>query len=313
MMISLSRFWKHPARVFTIAPPQPQADRSGIAIGAIVRNEDQHIGEWLRFHEYAGVRAFYLYDDGSSDGTIAAARAAVKKADLTVLPWDLRIADARGRRPLHTQALALAHCISNFGGAYRWMALIDPDEFLVPLHHVSLGAALSELEDVPVVSLPWVMFGRKGHMTPPKGGTLRNFLSRARDTIHADAPGVFNTKPICDPTQVSAVHVHRIRAHPFWRGWNDRGESYLLLNAPRKARQSADRIQLNHYYARSDAELQAKLAKGGSFTDRTAWRSDIVLRRLAAIERDLIEDRAALDFLARRAAETGQTFFGTDD
>jgi hypothetical protein len=117
------------------------------------------------------------------------------------------------------------------------------------------------------------------------------------------APGVFNTKPICDPTQVTAVHVHRIRAKPFLRGWNDRGESYLLLNAPRAARQTSDRIQLNHYYTRSDAELQEKLIKGGSFTTRAAWRSDIVMRRVAAIEGDTVEDRAALDFMRRQERE----------
>ena len=305
-MLSLTKFWRHSVRVLRIKPPVPADGRHGIAIGSMVRDEARHIAEWVRFHEYAGVRQFYLYDDGSTDGTVDRAREALRDAKLTVMPWNLRVADGRSGRGLHAQALAFAHCISNFGGAFRWMAMIDPDEFLVPLKHDTLDAALGSLGDVPVISLPWVMFGRS---EAGGEGVLRRFTMRARDPARAGAPGVFNTKAIFDPTAVTTVHVHRMRATPFFRGWNDRGEGFLMLNAPRPARLSADLIQLNHYYARGAEDLAAKLAKGGSFTDRAPWTGDLVERRLAAIERDMVPDSAALDYIARRDAATGRNFF----
>ncbi|MEO8531361.1 MAG: glycosyltransferase family 92 protein, partial [Deltaproteobacteria bacterium] len=281
-MFAITKFWRQSTRLIGIQPPKPDPSRHGIALGSVVRNEARHIAEWLRFHEFAGVRAFYLYDDGSTDDTLAIARASVRDASLTIFPWHQRIGDARTGLGLHTQALAFAHCISNFGGAFRWMAMIDPDEFLVPVQHTSLNDALATI-DKPQISLPWVMFGRNGHETPPEGGTLRNYLHRARDLRLNSAPGVYNTKAIFDPCRITAVHVHRMRSDHTLTTWNDRGDAYATFNAPRPAKQSNALIQLNHYVTRSDAELQEKLAKGGTFTDRKAHRPDIIMRRVAAI------------------------------
>ena len=307
-MFALTKFWRQSTRVIGIQPPAPTSDRHGMAIGTLVRDEAKHIAEWLRFHEFAGVRAFYLYDDGSTDDTVQVARAALTTASLTVIAWDIRIGDARTGLGLHAQALAFAHCLSNFGGAFRWMAMLDPDEFVVPVRHDGLIEALNTL-DVPQVSLPWVMFGRNGHKTTPAGGVLANHLLRARDLRENSAPGTYNTKAIVDPCRVTAVHVHRMRTDNNLRTWNDTGESYIALNAPRPSKQSNAVLQLNHYYARSDADLQTKLAKGGSFTTRLPHRPDVVMRRVAAIEADTIEDRTALDFIARVNHRTGRNFF----
>ena len=292
-------------------PPLPIPGRQGIAVAAIIRNEARHLPEWLRYHAYAGVSAFYLYDDGSTDGSADVARAALPDGSVTVLPWNWRTANVRSGRALHMQALALAHAVANFGGAYRWMATIDVDEFMVPMQHLSLSEALVHLAHCPVIALPWVMFGRNGHTTPPEGGLMRNFTTRARDLRLNTTHGVYNTKPVFDPTRITQAHVHRMRADGTRLMWNDRGEPFKVWLSPKPAMQSNALIQLNHYYTRSDAELQEKLAKGGSFTNRAPWRADIVMRRVAAIEADVVEDRAILDFIARKDRATGGDFFAT--
>ena len=66
-------------------------------------------------------------------------------------------------REIHNQVLAYAHAASNFGGAFRWMAFIDADEFLVPKQAASIPEALAHLGEAVNVSLPWHMFGRSGH------------------------------------------------------------------------------------------------------------------------------------------------------
>ena len=71
--------------------------------------------------------------------------------------------DARLGREIHNQVLAYAHAASNFGGAFRWMAFIDADEFLVPKQAASIPEALAHLGEARNVSLPWHMFGRSGH------------------------------------------------------------------------------------------------------------------------------------------------------
>ncbi len=57
----------------TVVPPQAAPGRRGLAIAACVKDEARHLAEWLAFHRGIGVRAVFLYDDGSSDGSAAIA------------------------------------------------------------------------------------------------------------------------------------------------------------------------------------------------------------------------------------------------
>ncbi|MGL6134881.1 MAG: glycosyltransferase family 2 protein, partial [Prochlorococcaceae cyanobacterium] len=153
-----------------LSPPAPDPHRWGTAVVLVVRNEERHIGEWARFHRLAGVRQVIVYDDGSSDATLDQLAAELAADQLQVIPWGQRLADQLLRREIHNQVLAYAHAAANFGGAFRWMAFIDADEFLVPKQAASLDAALAHLDpQVRNLSLPWHMFGRCGHQQPPSG------------------------------------------------------------------------------------------------------------------------------------------------
>jgi hypothetical protein len=277
-------FRGRPVTRLTIEPREAMAERYGIAVILIVKNEARHIGEWARFHHLAGVRHFYVYDNGSTDGTSDVLRRALPADALTVIPWNQRLKDALRGAEIHNQVLAYAHAVQNFGAMYRWFATIDCDEFLVPRQHIDLGAALEGFS-APVLNLPWVNFGRSGHMDVPVGGVLENYLRRERDPLKSSPHQ--RVKCIFDPCAVSAVSVHQMEARD--------GSKAVSVGL--------DLIQLNHYYTRSDAELRAKMARGPNVKSRVAKHEKRVMRRVEAIEADVVEDRVVLDYLARRNVE----------
>lgn len=280
-----------------IDPPEVLPGRAGLALVLIVRNEERHIAEWARFHLLAGVRHFYVYDNGCTDGTIAALR--FLGAALTVVPWDQKFRE--GGRELHNQVLAYAHATRNFGGAYRWMSYLDADEFLVP-KGAGLDEALAPLEGCRNISLPWHMFGRSGHMGAPEGGVLANYTRRNPDPM-SDVKGLRNFKMIVDPCHVTALKVHMIETDGTADTCNDRGVRFTAKGRDGRGFYAADRIQLNHYYTRSDAELKAKIARGPNLTTPDADHVRRVMRKVANIEAGEVEDRSALEFLARRGAQ----------
>jgi hypothetical protein len=275
-----------------IDPPKAAPGRAGLALVLIVRNEAAHIAEWARFHVLAGVRQFYVYDNGCTDGTIAAL--GFLGGALTVVPWDQKLRGSGGE--IHNQVLAYAHATRNFGGQWRWMTYLDADEFLVP-KGAGLDEALAGLEGCRNISLPWHMFGRSGHMVAPQGGVVANYTRRNPDPMSA-AKGLRNFKMIVDPCHVTAVKVHVIETDGSVINCNDRGQAHASRERPEFY--SADRIQLNHYYTRSDAELRAKIARGPNLTTPDADHVRRVLRKVAAIEAGEVEDRSALEFLARK-------------
>ncbi|PTW47199.1 glycosyltransferase family 92 protein [Rhodovulum kholense] len=291
-------FFKRPITKLSFAPPAARPGRAGLAIVLIVRNEARHIGEWARFHRAAGAAHVYAYDNGSTDGTAAELAAALGDR-LTLLPWDQKLFDGRSGREIHNQVLAYAHALRNFGGAHRWMACIDADEFLVPKQADSLDAALAHLGDIPSVTLPWHNFGRNGHDAPPEGGIVANYTRRAADPL-SGARGVTNFKTVVDATRVTALKVHSV-----WIGgkavtWNDRGEQTDHKGRADPAFYSADHLQLNHYYTRSEQELAAKIARGSNQSVEARRHAARVRRNVANIEAREVEDLCGPDFLARR-------------
>ena len=284
-----------------LTPPAARDDRHGLALVVIARNEARHIGEWGRFHALAGVRHFHLYDNASTDGTADALREAVGDDRLTVIPWAQKLSDARSGAEIHNQVLAYAHATANFGSAFRWMSFIDVDEFLVPKQAADLPAALKHLEAEANISLPWHMFGRNGHDDAPAGGVVQNYTRRHPDPM-SDARGLRNFKMIVDPCRVTALRVHEIETDGSSASVNDRGDRTSAAGRNRREFYSAEHIQLNHYYTRSDAELRAKIARGPNLTTPDADHLRRVMRKVAHIEADAIEDLAALDYLRQREA-----------
>ena len=282
-----------------MVPPRPEPDRDGVAIALIVRNEARHIREWAAFHAGAGIRHFLIYDNGCTDATLAILRDTLAQERRTIVPWAQVFSDAWLGREIHNQVLAYAHAASNFGGAFRWMAFIDADEFLVPKQADSIPGALAHLGDCRNVSLPWHMFGRSGHREPPAGGVLQNYLRRAADPM-SDVRGIRAFKCIVDPCHLTALRVHSMETDGEARTCNDRGETAVSeKERERPGFYSADHLQLNHYYTRSDAELAAKIGRGPNLQAKSPDYARKVLRTVANVEADEVEDRAALDYLAR--------------
>jgi glycosyltransferase involved in cell wall biosynthesis len=276
-------------------PPPPGPQRRGTALVLVVRNEARHIGEWARFHRLAGARQVIVYDDGSQDATVATLAAALEPDQLRVIPWRQRLVDLPLRRQIHNQVLAYAHAAANFGADFRWMAFIDADEFLVPKQAGSIDAALSHLgPEVRNLSLPWHMFGRCGHRLPPAGGVVANYRLRAAEPM----AGV-NFKCVVDPCHLTGVRVHRMEVDRGDLTWNDRGYAYRLGQRRRPAFYSADHLQLNHYYTRSAAELEEKIRRGPNLPAKAAAYRRKVMRTVNRIEREVVEDDAALRFLER--------------
>jgi hypothetical protein len=285
-----------------LTPPAPLPHRQGTAVVLVVRNEERHIAEWARFHRLAGVGQVIVYDDGSSDGTVAQLAAELQGDRLLVIPWHQRLVDPVLRRELHNQVLAYAHAAANFGGAFRWMAFIDADEFLVPKRAGSLDEALAHLgPEVRNLSLPWHMFGRCGHRQPPSGGVVRNYRLRAADPM---AGG--NFKCVVDPCHLTAVRVHRMEVDHGNLTWNDRGEACPLHHRSRARFYSADHLQLNHYYTRSSEELEQKIRRGPNLRSKAAAYRRKVMRTVERIEREVVADEAATRFLERMAEGPGQ-------
>ncbi|MBO9472166.1 glycosyltransferase family 92 protein [Shimia sp. R10_1] len=291
----------------SIKPPMAAAGRHGVALVTIAKNEEKRIADWLTFHALAGVREVILYDNKSTDRTaeIASKFSGLK---VTVIPWQLHTETSSPAMVLPRQILAYCHAISTFGERFRWMSMIDLDEYIVPKDTLTIEDALKPLEAHSNISLPWVMFGHNGHQSPTTTPIPFGYTERAR---HQSGP-LLNFKCIIDPCQVTKVSVHKFETVSMGKN----SANTLGRTASNKTRKSEsfvtnDVLQLNHYYLLSQQDTEEKINRGAVSGVSNDTRSRSLREKQKLIEAEPVSDTSALDFLSRHGIFDANQFADT--
>ncbi len=273
------------------APVVADPDRHGIALVAIVKDEARYIGEWIAFHTNLGVRSIYIYDNGSTDETVALAQGRKFLADVRVIPW------MNFGRHIRIQTAAYNHAVANFGRRYRWMMFLDIDEFVFPKQGRDLNETMAAFDGVPAVSFPWQMFGPSGHKRRPDTLVVEAYRERAAFPFTPETASLLNYKTIADPTVIKWAHTHYCE---LWDDdgamFNDAGQRFWRFDRFNLQYATAERIQLNHYFTRSYEEFEQKIAKRRvSKEGRTDHRQGLEYQ-LGCINRNTVRDDGAVRF-----------------
>ena len=289
---------KLPKQSLLPLPVIPSPDRHGLAIAVIVKDEVQDLEEWIVFHALQGVRHFYIYDNGSTDGTLDLVADLAKVWPITSIPWVNFIDEPSPQR------LAFIHALTNFGADYRWMMFTDPDEFVFPIEGESILDVLGTLDHLPTICLPWHMFGTSGHEERPGGLLTENYTLRAPMPPGPESAKLLSYKTVVDPAEVAAAGTHRFVLKDGYIMFNDKGEEMDWSDWRNPKYASASKLQLNHYFTKSREDFEAKHARGrvsqsGAVLPKTA------LARMEMIEKHTEEDRGIERFIAATKAAMG--------
>ena len=301
------RFWQSHrlAELLFIDPPSAsEAQENNLAVVLVCRDEEDYVDEWIKYHELAGVRHFYIYDNDSSDSTAAKARAHDRGETVVIVhPWKLKA--SAGQCAICPQAAVYAHAVLCYGHKHRWMAFIDVDEFLVPRQHGTIIEALEYLKRYSNISLPWSQFGHCGHATKPSDPCAFAYALRHKQDAHHNN----NFKCIIAPNKLTMAHIHYCMTTDMGTTTaNDKGQVAENLSRPSVAGfASSEYLQLNHYRTKSMEEANAKLQRmmHGWIEARRKFEINTYINE---VNTNLIEDTAILDFLRRHGINNSQEY-----
>lgn len=142
-----------------------------LSITAIVRNEAD-IEEWIEYHLMAGVEHFYIYDNESTDDLKTRLQKYIDKGLVTYTYYPGEC----------VQEKAYANSIGLHKYDTKWMALIDGDEFIVPVEDKPLPVILDEIVHqhyrkkwrswyfIGGIGVNWRIYGTSFHDTRQNGG-----------------------------------------------------------------------------------------------------------------------------------------------
>lgn len=227
-----------------------------LSIACIAKDEVPYIKEWLEYHRIVGVQRFYFYDNESSQhqgnpGTLYTRRGGY-----------IPVCDRQGNA-----MSGVSRCILKARVHTRWLAVIDLDEFIVPIEHNTVPEILKQLEAYPGVGIARLTFDYNNYLKPPTahGGLVTANYTRVPKYPERDCR--CGIKSIVNPSLV--VYINN--AHFFWfksyLKFNTVSENFeqILGRTFKSDYYSTRKIRINHYHDRSIEDGRKKSVKGGTW------------------------------------------------
>lgn len=218
-----------------------------LCVVASMKNEAPYVREWLEYHRIVGVEKFFIYDNESTDGLQAVLAPYMREGIVEYVLWPGQ----------DQQLLIYADAFKRFGHQTHWMAVIDADEFLYPVHCDSVPDVLREYEMFGGVTANWMMFDSNGHETKPSGLVVESYRRRLPPVTAASC----HVKTVCKPAYTRAFispHVTSMRLS--FHVVNQAREP--MLSSLNYVKAGTDRLMVFHYWTKSRDEFIAKLSRG---------------------------------------------------
>ena len=240
------------------SPPKGPSSEVFLAVACVAKNEAVYLKEWIEYHKLLGVDRFYFYDNESDDNTKEILEPYIE--DGTVVYHFL---------PNHPITKKLQHieafndAIFKYRDKARWMALIDVDEFIVPVEKTNIPEFLSDYDQYPAVVINWICFDSNGHDKKPTahGGLVTANYTRVRKNHNNNDRLV---KSIVNPKEV----VNYISQHfgLYYHGHEAVNENFQKMRGQYAPFHTSNKIRINHYKTKSREEYLNRVTKNAGGT-----------------------------------------------
>lgn len=217
-----------------------------LSIVAIIKNEAPYIAEWLEYHLLMGVNKFYIYDNESEDNLEEILQPYIKNGVVEYV-----YCPGKGK-----QMWAYNDILKTARKETYWLAVIDCDEFIVPISTESIPKVLKEFEGYGGLGINWLMYGSSGQKNKTDGLVIERFKYHSIK----DFRGNECIKTIIMPRYVISIN------HPHYANYmtgkfcvNTDKEK---INGPFNPHILYDKIRINHYFVKSYDEYLQKRQRG---------------------------------------------------
>lgn len=229
-----------------------------LAIACVSKNEAPYLKEWIEYHKIVGVERFYFYDNESNDETKEILAPYIK--DGTVVYHYLPNHPITKRLP---QIEAYCDAIFKYRDRTRWMAIIDVDEFIVPVEKNTIPEFLADYDQHQAVVVNWVCFDSNGHDKKPTahGGLVTANYTRTLKDHNASIRDRF-VKSIVNPKMViSYVSPHH---GLYYENMGTITENFQRTRGVATKIHSSSKIRINHYKSKSREEYVNRVIKNSN-------------------------------------------------
>lgn len=227
-----------------------------LAACAMFQNEAEWIKEWIEYHKLVGVQHFYLFDNGSTDNFLSVLFPYILTGEVEL--YQFPIVGQNQQDYLVIQKHLINQSIQMAKNKAKWLAIIDLDEFIVPMKNNELRVVLKKYEKFGGVYANWLMFGTSHVEKIPQGILMIEALN------HCAVGPVITGKSIVRPERVEAcTNPHYMRYKEPYYQVNTNKTRFEKNNCP----VAGDQLLIFHYYTRDvDHLINVKIPRRAKWT-----------------------------------------------
>jgi hypothetical protein len=231
-----------------------------LSVTMIFRDEAPYLREWIEYHRMLGVDHFYLYNNLSQDHYQEVLNPYISQGIVELIQWPYDPPHLGAWDKIQIEAYQDA--FKRAKKRTKWLAIIDSDEYLVPVQDLSLTKLLGRYESdkkIGGICIPWVFFGTSHVTTIPQNKLLiETLLLNGGPAAGGNPQAIWQSgsyKSIVRPKYVDQV------VSPHYCTYRSK-QSHILVDF--------STAQINHYWTRDDAFFQqVKLPR------RQRWGQDV--------------------------------------
>jgi Glycosyltransferase family 92 len=239
--------------LFLLIIASPLVADYNLSIAAIFQDEAPYFKEWIDYHKKIGVEHFWLYNNNSTDNYQEVLEPYIQAGTVTLIDWPSPVSQNEefNHFCFAVQVGAYNHALSLAKGVSKWLALIDIDEFIVPMIEKNLFVFLEKYySNVSGLCVNWQTYGTSN---VKKIKAQDSLLKKLVWKMKWDDPLNTYYKSIVQPLHVyycESPHycVYLPNYFPISPNFEKVTGSMTSVNI--------DLIRLNHYWTRDDWYLQ---------------------------------------------------------
>lgn len=216
-----------------------------LSVAAIFRDEGPYLKEWIEFHRLVGVEHFYLYNNLSKDRYLEVLQPYIDAGIVDLV--DVPLESSTLNRWNVIQSSAYTQALKKAQNRSKWLAVIDIDEYIVPVEDRPLPELLKDYQQFAGLAVNWVVFGTSHvQKIPPDRLMIETLVRRAPLSF------VHNTyvKLIVQPLYVNGMPGPHTCARSSSKPVVT--PSFMPITKKKSPYHDIGKIRINHYWTKDE-------------------------------------------------------------
>lgn len=231
-----------------IIPCEGKCFEYTLSVGSIFQNESDYMEEWIEYHKMVGVEHFFLYNNNSTDDYLSVLNPYIEEGIVELIQWpSVQQENDWSNFSFTTQTNAYNDAINRSKNVSKWLALIDLDEFIIPVQDSTLVECLEKnYSQVSGLCVNWQCYGTSHVHSLEKNYPMIGQLVLKMKWNHAWNN---HSKSIVQPLHVlNCPNPHHCSYHS--NHWAIDGNYTRCDSVPNTV--IIDKIRINHYWTRDE-------------------------------------------------------------